>query len=420
MKRDLRTWGIVKGSPVPLFLHNSIDFVVAFLALMDLGAIPVLANMDFRRLELAEIFADVRPPAVLAEKNHLGYLQSHLGGCTVISHDGGEFKVIGHRENAGHDGEIDEEIASINYTYRGCGYPLGALIPPGQYIQGAAGFHRCLQSDPGDRILAILPMHHIYTLVSAIFFPLLNRLTSIVCRTIHPGYIFEYVDTYRIKYVTTVPEIFAMLYRLFDAGARLPAEVFVSGGSVLTAEAYHRIRERFDVELLNGYGLTEYTPATGNIRGSARAGTIGEPCPGIDIRLHEANAEGIGEMWLHGRDMCRGYLRRPGETADLYCGEWLKTGDLARKQGDHYIFVGEKKKTRKVNGNMVDLEEVKRALLLLPRVQSAEVTGETNSIRARIELNRPSRDAEEDRRAARALLQEAIAGYKIPATIEII
>ena len=130
MKRDLRTWGIVKGSPVPLFLHNSIDFVIAFLALMDLGAIPVLANMDFRRLELAEIFADVRPPAVLAEKNHLGYLQSHLGGCTVISHDGGEFKVIGHRENAGHDGEIDEEIASINYTYRGCGYPLGALIPP--------------------------------------------------------------------------------------------------------------------------------------------------------------------------------------------------------------------------------------------------------------------------------------------------
>ena len=414
----LRSWGISKGCLVPIFLDNSIDFVTAFLGLLNLGAVPVLAKMEYRKLELEEVFNNVSPVAMISESTHLRYLRDFVGDTTLIVHSGEDFKIVQRSTRLSQADAINDRIASINYTYRGYGYPLGAMIPQPQYIYGASGFQKCLQSKPGDRVLALLPMQHIFTLIGAIFFPLLNRLTSVIARTIHPRLIFEYISRYKIKFVTTVPEIFDLLYRLFDQAPGPAPEVFVSGGSVLSPDRYHRIREKFRVEILNGYGLTEYTPATGNIRGLSKAGTIGQPCPGVDVKINDANSDGVGEIYLASEHMCREYYLRPRETAEALSGEWLKTGDFGKAVGDHFVFVGEKKNTRKVNGNMVDLEEVKRALLRHSEISDAVVTGEANSIKAGIALKRPSKDFNADWRSIRASLKEMIAEYKIPTIVE--
>jgi long-chain acyl-CoA synthetase len=209
-----------------------------------------------------------------------------------------------------------------------------------------------------------------------------------------------------------------MLYRLSDQSSPIATEVFVSGGSVLTPDAHHQIREGFGVEILNGYGLTECTPATGNIRGSAKVGTIGQPCCGAKIRINDANADGVGEIYINSRHMSREYYLRPKETEEGYSGEWLKTGDLGKAMGNHFVFIGEKKRTRKVNGNIVDLEEVKRALLRQQNVKDTEVSGESNAIKARITLNKPSRDFRKDWLSIRASVKGTIAEYKIPTIIE--
>ena len=92
----------------------------------------------------------------------------------------------------------------------------------------------------------------------------------------HPRHIFRIIEERRIDHITAVPEIYALLRRLKEPGRTLPSlKVFVSGGSVLSADEYARIRQTFGVEVLHGYGLTEFAPASRNMRGQARAGTVG-------------------------------------------------------------------------------------------------------------------------------------------------
>lgn len=416
--RQLNRCGITRGCLVPLFLDNSLHFVTTFLGLLQLGAVPVLVKPEYRKMELDEIFGNARPQAVIVESRYLSLLHGYLKKRLVIVNGNQGLQCEIKPSIPAVIESIDDQIASINYTYRGYGYPLGAMIPHDQYAQGARGFQGCLQSNPGDKLLAILPMHHIYTLVSAIFFPLIYRLTSVIARTIHPRMIFQYINEYGIKYVTTVPEIFSMLHRSVDNRTRLASEVFVSGGSILSPDNYERIRNGFGVDLLNGYGLTEFTPATGNIRGSTQPGSIGQPCFGTEIKLNNKDSDGVGEIWIHNENMARGYYRRTQESRDAYSGYWFKTGDLGRKVGDHLVFIGEKKRTRKVNGSMVDLEEVKRAFLEHPNVRNAEIFGFGNSIHAKISLRRPSRDTQSDLLSIKSFLKDFIAEYKIPRTIE--
>jgi long-chain acyl-CoA synthetase len=415
---SLTKWGICRGCPVPIFLDNSIDFVVAFFGLLKLGAVPVMAKMEYGAVELEEIFENASPGAVITESRQMKKLGKYTADITVVSHTNDRFRIT-QRSKPG-SARLSEEIATINYTYRGYGYPLGALIPHGQYRQGAEGFQQCLLSKPGDKILALLPMQHIYTLVSAILFPLLNQLTSLIVRTMHPRYLFEYINHYGIEFITTVPAVFSMLLRLSDEARPIPSEVFVSGGSVLSTDLYHRLRERFKIEMLNGYGLTEYTPATGNIRGQARSGTIGRPCSGVDLTIHDPDEQGVGEIWLKSAHMCRGYHRRARETGESFVDGWFKTGDLGKASGNHVVFVAERKKTRKVNGNIVDLEEIERALGRNHRIKEAEVWSEHNQIKARIRLRSGSGDSQKERSSIRAQLRGMIADYKIPTAIEIV
>jgi long-chain acyl-CoA synthetase len=415
---SLKKWGICRGCPVPIFLDNSIDFVVAFLGLQKLGAVPVMAKMEYGTVELDEIFKNASPAAVITESRQLTKLSKYLADITVVQHENNRFRIA--QRSKPRPERLSEEIATINYTYRGYGYPLGAMIPQGQYCQGAEGFQNCLLSKPGDKILALLPMQHIFTLVSAVFFPLLNQLTSLIVRTMHPRYLFEYANQYRAEFITTVPAVFSMLLRLSEEACSMPSEVFVSGGSRLSVDLYNRLRERFKIELLNGYGLTEYTPATGNIRGLSRSGTIGRPCPGVDLMIHDPDDKGIGEIWLKSKRMCSGYYRRDRETGESFVDGWFKTGDLGKASGDHVVFVAEKKKTRKVNGNIVDLKEIECALGRNHRIREAEVWGEQNQIKARIRLRSTSGDSQLERSGIRAQLRGLIADYKIPATIEIV
>ncbi len=415
---SLKKWGICRGCPVPIFLDNSIDFVVAFFGLLKLGAVPVMAKMEYGTVELEEIFKNSGPTAVITESHQLEKLGKYTADITVVSHTNNRFRVT----QCSKPGSVrlSEEIATINYTYRGYGYPLGALIPHYQYCQGAEGFQQCLLSKPGDKILALLPMQHIFTLVSAVFFPLLNQLTSLIVRTMHPRYLFEYINQYGIEFITTVPEVFSMLLRLSDEACCIPSEVFVSGGSVLSVDLYHRLKERFKIEMLNGYGLTEYTPATGNIRGLSRSGTIGQPCSGVDLMIHDPDEQGVGEIWLKSEQMCRGYYRRGRETGESFVDGWFKTGDLGKASEKHVIFVAEKKKTRKVNGNIVDLKEIERALGRNRRIKEAEVWGEQNQIKARVRLRSVTGDLQKERSSIRAQLRGRIADYKIPTAIEIV
>jgi long-chain acyl-CoA synthetase len=419
MKDFLGKSGVGKNCLAALFLDNSFDFAAMFLALIDIGAKPVPVNTAFRSMELEEIFSNARPGVIIAESRYLERVRPYLSDTAVIERGGGKLRLHRRGEKSACPGadDIGDNIASINYTYRGFGYPLGAMVPHGQYLHGAEVLASGLRPGEGESMLVILPYTYIFPLIGCLIVPLLYGITSMISTTLNPLHLFNFIREHDINIITAVPEVYELLHKLFDRSMDLPSlSVFVSGGSVLSKEMYGKIRESFNVEFLHGYGLTEFTPVCRNRRGEAREGTIGPICEGIECRIMSPAGEGPGEIAVRTADMTRAYYRRPDETREAFDGDWFKTGDTGIMKDGHLVFHGVKKGTRKFKGNMVDLEEVRKALLGFPNVHEAEVECRDNILMARIGID-PGKNFDEEVLSIKTGMEDRLARYKIPKEI---
>jgi long-chain acyl-CoA synthetase len=411
---QLHAWGIRERYLVPVFLSNSTDFITVFLSLLQIGAIPVLAKLEYRTLELDEIFSNAQPQAIIAEKEHLRFLKPYGKDTIIVTRDENGFSLAQSAAGGAPRGDIPDDIASINYTYRGHGYPLGAMVSHDQYLHGARVLQDGLQGARGEKMLIILPMAHIFTLVGCILVPLLYRMTSIIVDTMHPRLLFQYIRDLRIDYLTSVPEIYELLYRLRDPAVDLSSlKVFVSGGSILTPDSFANLKRAFSIDLLHGYGLTEFTPVSRNMRHAARSGTVGPLCDEVACRIESSSPDGAGEIQIRTPHMTGAYYRRPFESGEARRDGWFRTGDMGRMEDGHLVFVKELKNTRKINGNLVDMEEVTRAILLDKDVAAAHVGWENNTLSARLALSRKL-DFEEKTKELKTSLRGILAEYKIP------
>lgn len=412
--RQLYAWGIREKYLVPILLGNSTDFITIFLSLLRIGAIPVLAKLDYRTLELNEIFSNAQPQAIIAEKEHLRFLKPYLQNTIVITRAENQFSLAQSAEGLRPREDIPDDIASINYTYRGYGYPLGAMISHAQYLHGARVLQDGLQGSAGEKMLIILPMAHIFTMVGCILVPLLYRMTSVIVDTMHPRLLFQYIRDLRIEYVTSVPEIYELLYRLRDPSADLSSlKVFVSGGSILTPDSYANLKRAFSIDLLHGYGLTEFTPVSRNMRHEARPGTVGPLCNQVECRIDALTPDGAGEILIKTPHETGVYYRRPRESGEAHRDGWFRTGDMGRIDQGHLVFVKELKNTRKINGNLVDMEEISHAIRLDKDVAEVQVGWENNSLFAHLALSQHI-DFDEKTKRLKFSLREILAEYKVP------
>jgi len=357
--------GIQKNYLVPIFLENSVDYICCFFGLVKIGAKPIPIKLEYRKIELDEIFKNSQPQAIIAEASHLKIIKPYLSQKIVITREHGKLKLHQKATKKINPVKISDEIASINYTYRGYGYPLGAMVPHVQYFHGAKVLQAGLQAKPKEKMLIILPMSHIFTLIGCIFVPILHEVTSVIANTMHPRMLFELINEFKINHIIAIPEIYLLLEKFKElAGKLLSVKVFGCGGSLLSHENYYRIKKTFNIDILHGYGLTEFTPASTNIRGEARAGTVGPLCENIECKINSKDKNKSGEILLKTDNMFRGYYRNSKVTKEAFEGDWFKTGDIGRMEAGHLIFEKEKKRTRKVNGNLVDLEELEKIIKL--------------------------------------------------------
>jgi len=417
LSRELHGWGILKRSPVLLFLDNSVDFVFMFLALMNLEAIPVPGKIEYRTMELDEIFHNARPHAVVCEKYHLPVVKEYCRRSSLIVRDRGRFILQNRGEAIKPPEEIAGEIVSINYTYRGYGYPLGALLPQEQYLHGAKVVQDELAGRSGDVMMVLLPLSHIFPMVCGLFLCLLYRITALIAHTLHPRLIFEYIDRFRVNYMTAVPEIYELLWRCRQMAPDLSSlQLLFSGGSCLSAELYHKIYKDFGVYLAHGYGLTEFTPVSRNSANHNRAGTVGPICGGVEVKIDDPAPDGSGEILFETKGMARGYYRRPAETEEVFSNGWFRTGDLGHIENGYLVFDREKKNTRKVNGNMVDLKEVERTLQRYGGIVRSNINVRDNILRANVLLDWKC-NFNEEIPLIRQFLKQNLSSYKIPRRI---
>ncbi|MFA4992298.1 MAG: AMP-binding protein, partial [Candidatus Omnitrophota bacterium] len=329
--------GIKENDKVVILLPNCKEFIYSFYGLARINVISVPVNAYLTSHELGKIFKDCGPKAVITtselyEKKILSIINKDILIITLESFEGLLAESGG--GNLPRFSAKNSQTATINYTYRGLGEPLGAVLTHGNYHHGAIGYIRLTGITTNQRALLITPMSHIFTLVSCVIVPLLRGATAVIMKSFIPRHIFRAIEEHKIDFMIAVPTIYLSLLRNYEKGRfdLSSLKYGITGGSYLSADTHKEIKEKMGIELLQGYGLTETMPITCNPRSRNKAGSLGVPGHEVKVRIDD------GEILVSGPTVMKGYYNRNGENKKYLKDGWFRTGDLGRIDKDGYIY----------------------------------------------------------------------------------
>jgi long-chain acyl-CoA synthetase len=235
----------------------------------------------------------------------------------------------------------------------------------------------------------------------------------------------------RVTIFEGVPTMFGALVNHPDReGYELPAlRVCVSGGAAMPVEVMAAFEKVFGCIVLEGYGLSETSPAASfNLPGKRRPGSIGTPVTGVEFRLvgesgTDVGRGEVGEIAIRGHNVMKGYWDKPEETAKAIRDGWFFTGDLARQDEDGFYFIVDRKKDMIIRGGYnVYPREIEEVLYEHPAVAEAAVIGVPHpdlgeEVGAVVAL-KPGAAATVDE--LRDFVKQRVAAYKYPRHLQII
>jgi benzoate-CoA ligase family protein len=278
-----------------------------------------------------------------------------------------------------------QEPAFILYTSGSTGQPKGAVHRQADIFYTNETYCReVLQLRPGDRLFSSSRLPFAYGLGNSLTFPLLNGVTTILCREKPtPSVIANVIGRLKPTIFFAVPVVYKLLLEYHAREEPLDCtslRLCVSAGEALPANLGEEWQATFGVEVLDGIGSTEMLHMfMSNHSGSVRYGSSGTVLKGYDARLldPEGNATKPGDegnLWIKGDSAAAGYWQRPAETERTFVNGWVRTGDLYRGDADGYWYhMGRSDDCFKSSGQWVSPVEVEGALLRHPGVARAAV-----------------------------------------------
>ncbi len=328
-------------------------------------------------------------------------------------------------------------LALIQYTSGTTADPKGAMLTHDQLIANMDQMEHVpsMKILADDVVLLVLPLFHIYALNVILGMSIRGGATAVLVERFEPGGSLDLIERHGVTLLPGAPPMYVEW--LDEPEGRRSAfdsvRMAVSGAAPLAAEVLQRFRQRFGVTIWDSYGLTEAGPAvTSNAAGpEARPGSIGLPIPGLEVRLveeREGKLEDVeegdpGEILVRGPAVFRGYWRKPEATATTLVDGWLRTGDVAYRDEDGYLFLVDRTKDLIiVSGFNVFPKEVEEALARLPQVAEAAVIGIPDprtgeAVKAMVVLNEGATTTPESLADG---VSQFLARFKVPKEIEIV
>ena len=386
LRGALREAGLVRGDRVGLLAENSVDFVAGFLAVTTLGAAAAVlpAQLDARAvLGCSMMFGLKLLLSTPAKAADCALAQEKLG-LPRVGTDAACDQSPGAEPCGG------EEPCAIMFTGGTTGRSKGALLSNAAVMQGV--FNGCLgyRGVFGQRYLLILPLSHVFGLIRNLLTSLSTGSDLYVCRNNKD--MFRDVAVFRPTILVAVPALAEMalgLSRRF--GRNMLGEdlrTIICGAAAVPPYLVTEY-DKMGVSLYPGYGLTETANlVSGNPRNVEKPDSVGLPYPGQELRIVD------GELWLRGRNMLTEYVGTD-EKAWTEDG-WFRTGDLARFDGDGFLYITGRVKEIIVlpNGENVSPAEVETAFLTCTLIQDCQVFEDLDGQRRILALEVVPRAAE--------------------------
>jgi long-chain acyl-CoA synthetase len=284
----------------------------------------------------------------------------------------------------------ETDTAVILYTSGTTGQPKGAELTHSNMVQNALLANRLFGLHPRDVHLIVLPLFHSFGQTVQMNAGLATGATLVLLPRFDAARALELMQDEEVTFFAGVPTMYHALLNCEDADRfdikKIAAgmRIAVSGGAALPVELMRRFEERFEVPILEGYGLSETSPvATFNrVDRPRRPGSIGLPVWGVEVKIvagdgSQAKAGDPGEIAIRGHNVMKGYFRRPEATAAAIDEQgWFRTGDIGVRDEDGYLYVVDRKKDMIIRGGFnVYPRELEEVLLTHPGVSLAAVVG---------------------------------------------
>lgn len=422
--KGLQDIGISKGAKVGIFLPNCPLFLIAYYALMRIGATAVNYNPLYAERELAHMIEDSETDAVITLDLELLYGKmakmlhdTRLDKLVVASFTdmlpfpkNVLFKLVKGKELADvpdtkrihryealidNDGkyntvEIDpkNDIALYQYTGGTTGAPKGAMLTHANIVanaeQAAMWFHNCREGE--DKMLGVIPFFHVFAMTAVMNLSVRRALEIVALPRFELDQTLKLIHKKRTTIFPAVPAIFNAInnhkkLKSFDLSS---LRYCVSGGAPLPVEVKKKFEEKTGSVVVEGYGLTESSPVLccNPPEGLNKPGSIGLPFPNtiveiLDPETHEPVKLGErGELCARGPQVMKGYWNRPEDTAKTLIDGRLHTADIATMDEEGYVFIVDRIKDLIItNGYNVYPRNVEEAIYLHPSVEECIVAG---------------------------------------------
>ncbi|MCP3033508.1 fatty acid--CoA ligase family protein [Halobacillus sp. A1] len=279
----------------------------------------------------------------------------------------------------------EEEVAVILYTSGTTGKPKGAMLTHKNLYSNATDVADYLRISSSDRVIATLPMFHVFCLTVSLNAPIMNGGTVLIVPKFSPPEVFEVAESYKATVFAGVPTMYN--YLLQTGKDRVSAfknmRICIAGGSSLPVALLNDFEKHFNVRISEGYGLSEASPVTSfnPLDRPRKPGSIGTNIVNVENKVVDELGEEVpngevGELIVRGPNVMKGYYKLPEETAVTIRDGWLYTGDMARKDDEDYFYIVDRKKDMiLVGGYNVYPREVEEVLYSHPDISEVAVVG---------------------------------------------
>ncbi len=385
--RVLQDEGIGLGDRVGIVATNSPEWAIVFLATLFAGGTVTTLNPLYTEREIKEQFGDSTPKAVFAVEATAPTVKAVWGDAPNFHLTADVWDLA--KSAAGEVNPVKFDpmthLAVLPYSSGTTGAPKGVML---SHFNLTSNVRQTLAAglvDGYSTTIVFLPFFHIYGMAVLLLPGLAAGATQITMPAFDPARFLSLVEEHQATNLFMVPPALLALANS-DADVKMESVKYImSGAAPLPLDVARRVSERFDVIVVQGYGMTEASPVTHiSLLGRDKEGTVGPPVPDtiqkvVDLDTGATLPVGeIGELLIKGPQVMQGYYGRPDATAETIRedadGRWLRTGDIVSVDVDGYVTIHDRAKEMiKYKGYQIAPAELEALIMEHPEVADVAV-----------------------------------------------
>lgn len=459
LANGLRSRGVQRGDKVALSCPNVGEFPIAYYAILKLGAIVVPLNILLRAPEIAYHLRDSDARVFLCHHGSADLPIGREGAIAAAETAGCEYFFLLGGDPAqlaalpGHQGIAElmhdqpahlqiepthaDDTAVILYTSGTTGTPKGAELSHSNLSMNAMCCVALTKLDSRDVQLVALPLFHTFGQTVQMNATVYCGASMVLMARFDPHAALEAMQRHAVSIFCGVPTMYIGILNLADAERRHDLKriagklrLGISGGAAMPVAVLRQFEAKFEVIILEGFGLSETSPVVtfNHIDCERLAGSVGQPIAGVEVAIFDDSGQPLpagedGEIVVRGHNVMKGYYKRPEATAEAIRDGWFHTGDIGHRDQHGNFYIVDRIKDMVIRGGFnVYPRELEEVLMGHPAIALAAVIGVPHPVHGEeieaVVVLKPGHAAGSGELVA--WCKERVAAYKYPRSVRIV